>query len=67
MLNFEGKVIKIYLNATSGFVVQTGPFIGFEDDFLLLKNPITNEVNYISKYYIKTIEVVRDINEMDNC
>ena len=61
MLNFSGKVIKVFLNASSGYVVQTGPFVGFEDDFLMIKNPITKEIDYISKYYIKYIEVIRDI------
>ena len=62
MLNFKGKVVKIFLNASSGYVVQTGPFLGMEDDFIMLQNPITNEVNYISKYYVRYIEVIRDID-----
>lgn len=62
MLDFKGKVIKVFLNATSGYVVQTGPFLGMEDDFIMLRNPITKEINYISKYYVKYIEIVRDID-----
>lgn len=61
MKDFEGKIIKVYLNANSGWLVQTGPFIRIEDDFVIMKNKLNGKIQYLSKNYIKYIEIVHDI------
>ena len=61
MKDFEGKIIKIYLDSSYGVVCITGPFMKFEDNFLVMLNPITKKIEYYSMYYIKTITIVGDI------
>lgn len=61
MKAFEGKIIKLYLNATTGYVTLTGKFIDMEDDFVCVENTITKKIQYFCKYYIKYIEIVKDI------
>lgn len=61
MKDFEGKVIKVYLNSNSGLICETGVFIKFEDDFLLIRNTMTGHIHYLCKYFIKCVEIMRDI------
>ena len=61
MKDFDGKVIKVYLNSNSGLLCETGDYIRSEDDFLIIRNTMTGQIHYLCKYFIKYVEIVRDI------
>ena len=61
MNDFQGKISKVYLNAESGWLVMTGPFIRAENDFIIIKNKMDGKIEYLSKGYIKYIEILKDI------
>lgn len=65
MKDFVGKVLKISLNAASGWTTITALYIKMEDDFLVVKNGFSNKIEYISKYFIKKIEIVREATPKD--
>lgn len=41
MKDFEGKIIKINLNSTSGWITITAPYIKAENDFIVVKNTLS--------------------------
>ena len=63
MPDFENKIIKIFLNETSGSIMETGMFIEDTKDFLVIKNTLTNRIQYVSKFFIKYVEIVRSADE----
>ena len=66
MKSFEGKVIKLYLNNNYGCLTLVCKYIDMEDDFIVVENSLTNKIQYYSKYYIKYIEIVKDIEVESN-
>lgn len=65
MNDFNGKIIKVYLNTNTGYICETGSFIELKDDFVVIKNECNNKIQYISKYSIKYINIVRPIGGED--
>ena len=61
MNDFKGKIIKICLNSNTGYVCETGAFIDMKDDFVVIKNIASNKIQYISKFNIKYIEIIKEI------
>lgn len=61
MKDFEKKIIKVNLNSDSGWVCITGKFIKMEENFLVIINNLNKKIEYISMFYIKTIEILGDI------
>ena len=44
MKAFNGKRIKLYLNANYGALTVTGKFIDSEDDFIVVENELTRKI-----------------------
>ncbi|MFA6624157.1 MAG: hypothetical protein WCS80_00090 [Bacilli bacterium] len=65
MLDFKNKVIKVNLNTESGLMIITGPYIKSEENFLVVYNPLTEKIEYLSMYIIKSVSIVRDIEPDD--
>ena len=62
MKDFEGKIIKIYFNNSEGWVCLSGSYIRAEDDFYIVLENISKKIKYINKRFIRSIEIVGDIN-----
>ena len=66
MKAFNGKVIKLYLNSSSGYLVVTGKYIDQDGDYLVIENELNKKIQYFSKYCIKYIEIIKDIEVEDD-
>lgn len=66
MKAFNGKVIKLYLNSSSGYLVVTGKYIDQDGDYLVIENELNKKIQYFSKYCIKYIEIIKDIEVDDD-
>ena len=64
MPDFKNKIIKIFLNETSGRVIETGMYLSENQDFLVIENSLTKHTQYISKGSIKYVEVVKCVDEV---
>lgn len=60
MKDFEGKVIKLLLNNTSGALVSTGYYIKSDNKFITIKNELSNKIEYYNIDYIKEITILGD-------
>lgn len=65
MCDFNGKIIKVFLNSNNGMICETGPFYKIDNDFLVMKNEYTGKIQYLSKANIKYVEILRDIDDKD--
>ena len=65
MKDFENKVIKLYLNQDNGFYGITGAYINSSNDFVVIENTFTHKIQYVSKFFIRYIEIVRDLKDAD--
>ena len=63
MDNLKGKILKICLNSMSGIITETGVCLGTDSDFIIINNHFNKKIQYISKYYIKYIEILSDFSE----
>ena len=61
MKDFQGKVIKVYLNANSGWLMVSGPFIRKEDEFLIVKNNANGQIEYLNMAFVKYVEIVKEV------
>ena len=66
MKDFEHKKIKITLNSNYGWVSMTGAYIKEEKNFLVIYNPLIKSLQYISLFFIKTIEILGEYKEGDD-
>ena len=60
MTDFNGKIIKVQLNATSGWVCITGAFIKMDANFIVIRDSITKKIHYLSMFYVRNVEIVSD-------
>ena len=65
MSDFKGKVIKIFLNYNNGYVCETGLYIDTREDFIVIKNVANEKIQYVPKYSIKYIEIVKEVGGND--
>ena len=63
MKDFENKIIRVYLNENNGYVMETGLYVDMTNDFLVIKNTFNNKIQYLSKFIIRHVEIVKSINE----
>lgn len=63
MKDFEHKKIKITLNSNSGWLAVTGAYLKEEDNFLVFYNPMIQKIQYLSMFYIKSVEILGDYKE----
>lgn len=61
MNDFNGKVLKLQLNATSGWVSITGAFIKMDGNFIVICDSITKKIHYFSMYYVRSVEIIADL------
>lgn len=58
MKDFDGKIVKLLLNANSGTVSTKGQFIKNEENFFVIRNERTHEIEYYNLNMIKTVSIV---------
>ena len=63
MKDFEGKKIKVYLNANDGGVFVTGADVKCENNFLAIYNPQVKKIQYFSLFCIKDVEIMGEYKE----
>ena len=63
MKDFEGKILKIYMNNTGGLVCLRADYIRFSDGFFVVMDSASKRIRYINKDCIRSIEIVGDIDE----
>lgn len=63
MKDFEGKILKVYLDNIQGWLALTGYFIRYEDNFFIIKESMSKKIKYLNKDFIKSIEIVGDIED----
>ena len=63
MKDFEGKIIKVFFNNVQGWVCLSGCFIRYEDNFVIIKETISNKIQYLNRDYIRSIEIIGDIGD----
>lgn len=63
MKDFEGKRIKLNLNVDSGWTNVSGAFIKMENNFIVIYNEMLKKIQYFSLYSIRSIEILKDIEE----
>ena len=63
MKDFEGKSLKIIFNQSEGWVCLKADYIRYEEGFFVVRESISKRIKYINKDFIRTIEIVGDINE----
>lgn len=63
MKDFEGKIIKVYFDQAERWVSVTGNYIHTTDKFLVIRDELSKRIKYINVDYIRSIEIVGDINE----
>ena len=63
MKDFEGKILKVYFNNSEGLVCLKCRYIRAEGDFFVLQDASSMRIRYVNKNYIRSIEILGDINE----
>lgn len=63
MKDFEGKILKVYFNNAEGLVCLKSRYIRFEEGFFVLQDYASKRIRYINKDYIRSIEILGEINE----
>ena len=63
MKDFEGKVLKIYFNNPEGLICLKANYITFEEGFFVVQDLASKRIRYMNKEYVRSIEIMGDINE----
>ena len=63
MKDFEGKILKVYFNNAEGLVCLKSRYIRDEEGFFVLEDNASGKIRYINRDYIRSIEIVGDVNE----
>ena len=48
MKDFEGKILKVYLDNIQGWLALTGYFIRYEDNFFIIKESMSKKIKYLN-------------------
>ena len=63
MKDFKDKILRIFVNELNDFTTMTGLYMDSNEDFLIITNTYTHRIQYVSKYYIRYIEIVRSVKD----